>query len=269
VSDYSLYLDVAGHVNDQPYLCLGGFLATDEQWTWFDAEWVACLNRWKIDTPFHAKQFFFENKRNPRKDHIVRDLVRVICNHVRAAFSATIDIHAYRQVNEQYLFEECIGTPYATLTRSLLHSLEEWKTIVGFTESISLFVESGTLHEGDMQQCLRDRDGLPEPVSVPKSHPACQAADLYSYLVFQVFKTDNQNNLVRLFAQKLALPKERRDGVISAMDLARFLREGRIIFTDNTDGLHHLMRVPLRSEAEGRDFNFPGSRKVKRVRRIK
>ena len=162
-----------------------------------------------FDFPFHATDFFSKHKNDPKLEHISADLVRIITNHVEAAFSVVIDINAYKDFNRNFRLEEIVGTPFAIVTKGLRESIEEWQKIVGPRSPLLYFVESGTLHRGDMMDCLRDRDGVNPPIPIPKSHVACQAADLYAY---SMYRTAMQGGIpflgFRHFMQKLQFPTE-------------------------------------------------------------
>jgi hypothetical protein len=269
MTEYAIYLDAAGHPSDQDHLTLAGFLASESQWISFGNAWADCLDRHKVEPPFHANKFFFDRRNDANFSDILRDLVETISNHVRTAFSATIDLIPYRKANERYRFEEIVGTPYAMMTRTLIFNFEQWRKIVHCGDRTVFFVEDGTLHQGDMQECLRDRDRLPIPQPVPKSLPACQAADLYAYVIFQYAKTGVISDALQMIHKRLPHPQRRYDGHTGKKEIKLYLNEPRAIVHNDQYPEGVKVRIPLREGTKGLDFNFKGRPNQKRIRRMK
>ena len=261
MSGYSIYLDDAGHPEDKPYLVVGGFIAREDRWTAFEKPWQEILRVRKIDSPFHASEFFHERKHDSKLEHIVADLVRTITNYIEAAFSVVIDLNAYKDFNRVLRLEEVLGTPYALVTRGIHEDVEKWQEIVGPRSPLLYFVESGTLHRGDMMDCLKDRDRINPPIPVPKSHVACQAADLYAYSVYQTAMQQGRPFMsFKYFMQKLQHPRERWDAKIFRPELEDYLSRPNTKFKD----IPLKVMIPPRAGTEGMTFNFEGNRKKAR-----
>jgi hypothetical protein len=263
MSGYSIYLDDSGHPVDKPYLALGGFIAREDRWLDFEIGWKQALRTRKIAFPFHSTDFFSAHKNDPKLKHIVTDLVVAITNHVEAAFSVVIDIGAYNEFNESCRLDEFAGTPFAIVTRCLYENVEEWQKIVGARAPLLFFVESGTLHRGDMMDCLKDRDGITPPIPVPKDHVACQAADLYAYSVYQTALHSGKPFLsLGCFQEKLSFPRERRDTRISRSDLEAYLSRPTSVVPEVAG--NSKVRIPPRSGTEDMSFKFKGNQKKTR-----
>jgi Protein of unknown function (DUF3800) len=258
MSGYSIYLDDSGHPEDKPYLALGGFIASEERWVDFEEPWRDILRVRKIDFPFHATDFFSSRRKDPKLRHIVNDLVRVITNHVEAAFSVVIDINAYREFNQTRRLEEFAGTPHAIITKNLHENVETWQKVVGPRSPLLYFVEAGTLHRGDMMDCLRDRDGINPPIPVPKAHIACQAADLYAYSIFQTVMQGGKPFIsIECFMEKLRFPEERMDARIFRSDLETYLSQPTTVLQGSTEKI----RIPPRAQTGEAKINFKGNTK--------
>jgi hypothetical protein len=269
MTEHSLYLDAAGHPSDQDYLVVAGFLASEPQWLNFEGEWKKCLDTHQITYPFHANKFFHEYKDDPRKYAILQSLVDVIVRNIRCAFSSTIDLVQYRRINQRYRFEEIVGTPYAMSARTVIYNLGEWRKLSHCDDPVLFFVESGTLHEGDMRECLRDRDRLPEPIPVPKAMPACQAADLYAYAVFHYAQTRVVSRLLSMFFGQLTFPLGHYDGFSGKKDFRAYLSEPRAVVHSPQFPQGVKVPIPLRKDTEGLTFNFAATPKKPRIRRVK
>jgi hypothetical protein len=55
-----------------------------------------------------------------------------------------------------------------------------WQNGTNHKGPLQVFVEQGTIHEGDIVECFL-RDGLSTPIPVPKDLAASQAADLFAW----------------------------------------------------------------------------------------
>ena len=137
-------------------------------------------------------------------------------NHLEAAFSVTVDIKAYKELNRTRRVEEFLGTPYALVTRALHDGVEEWQKLVGPRKPllyfVEHFVERGTLHRGDMEEISPDRDGIAPPIPVDKSHVCCQAADFYAHAIYQTACARGVPSLAfGTFMDKLPYLNRRRD----------------------------------------------------------
>jgi hypothetical protein len=262
MNGHSIYLDDSGHPKDKPYLAIGGFIAAEERWIAFEAPWRAILQKRGIEFPFHSADFFTIHRKNPKLKYIVSDLVRVICNHVEAAFSVVIDVNAYDEFNQSRRLDEFAGTPYAVITRSIYDIVGMWQKRVGQRAPLLYFVEDGTLHRGDMMDCLRDRDGISPPIAVPKGHVACQAADLYAYSVFQTAVQKGKYFIsLELFHEKLRFPDEHMDARIFRSDLETYLSRPTTVLVGSIEKF----AIPDRTQTAGLKVNFKGN--TKKIRR--
>lgn len=258
MTGYSVYLDDSGHPEDQPYLVVGGFIAREDRWLAFESPWREILRTRQIDFPFHATDFFSRHRSDPKLKHVVTDLVRVITNYVEASFSVAIDLNAYKDFNRELRLEEMCGTPYAIITKAIHENVVLWQKLVGSRSPLLYFVEDGTLHRGDMMDCLRERDRINPPVPVPKAHVACQAADLYAYSVYQSAMQDGKPFLgYQCFMEKLQFPRERMDARIFRSELEGYLARPNTKLV----GIPEKIPIPSRAATVGMKFNFEGNQK--------
>jgi hypothetical protein len=180
MTNYSVYLDVSGHPSSTPSLVVAGFLASVQDWLEFEPDWNATLKDNGLDPVFHMNQFEYDHKNDPDRTAKLKALIDVIIRHVKLPLLSGIDMDGYRHVNKKFLLEEEIGKPYSIAARYVTKLLKERKSDFGYPERTVIFTERGTLHEGDMKECFI-RNGLPEPINVPKELPPAQAADLFAW----------------------------------------------------------------------------------------
>jgi hypothetical protein len=137
----------------------------------------------------------------------------------------------YREVNEEYALEECLGTPYAMAGRSVAASLKRWKAQHAKPEdSLLVFFEDGTKHKGDFMEAMK-RDLLPCPAFIDKKKSvALQAADLLAWQMFMLAK--NPNKVMRPELKKLVKslsPSDPDMGIYHKDDLVNACIEGHAL----------------------------------------
>jgi hypothetical protein len=89
-------------------------------------------------------------------------------------------MEAYRKINARYPLEELFGKPYGISASAAARLAYHWQNQTKHDGPLLVFVEQGTIHEGDMIECFL-RDGLNAPIPVPKNLAAEQAADLFAW----------------------------------------------------------------------------------------
>jgi hypothetical protein len=197
MTDYALYIDDSGHPDNQPYVVVAGFVGTEAGWLRFDPAWKDALKRNGLPEPFHMTDFMSQDRSTKERSRILRDLAEVINSHIRARFVGGVDVAAYRRVNEKYALQECLGAPYALASRFLALQMNKWKEKnLKPDERLHLFVEEGTKHRGDMMEVFK-RDKLPEPISVKKSLPAVQPADMFAWEMFTFLRDEKNRRRVK------------------------------------------------------------------------
>lgn len=138
---------------------------------------------------FHMAEF--EHSRNwpqHKKDTILRKLAQAIHANTERPILHIVIMKDYKEINEKYAFEECIGTPYALAGRTVAKSLNDWKGRHK-QERISVFFEDGTKHKGDFMAAM-ERGQLPCPAFIKKSDAiALQAADFLAWETLKALRT--------------------------------------------------------------------------------
>lgn len=184
MSNYELYIDDSGHPDNQRYVVVAGFLSTAEKWAEFRTEWPATLISLGLGTVFHMTDFMTQRRKVKERSAIFTALRAVIAKHTLVQFTGAVEMAGYRRVNEEYAFEECIGTPLALAARGLSLELNKWKAgRFGSDDTLHLFAEEGSKHRGDLAAVF-ERDHLPTPTAVKKSEPCVQPADMLAWEMF-------------------------------------------------------------------------------------
>jgi hypothetical protein len=204
VTEYQVYLDDSGHPDGQPYVVVAGFLSTEPKWIAFELAWKAALKRNCLGTVFHMTDFMCSGGTKKQKGVILDDLTTVIHDHAEAALTVMLDMDAYKRVNESYALEECMGKPFALTARAVAVGINTWKrNFMAKGDHLLIFIEEGTKHRGDMEATFR-RDRLPIPQTVPKRHPAAQAADMLAWESFHFARYEEpRRSLINLLKDRL------------------------------------------------------------------
>jgi hypothetical protein len=256
MTDFSLFLDDSGHPDNQPYLVVAGYVATESQWLAFEPQWRSALARFKLGDVFHMTDFMHDSYSNLRRDQILSALALVAKRNTIHPFVCALDLAAYKRVNDEYALQECHGAPFAITARSLARAIHIWqKENLKEGDHFLTFIEEGTKHYGDLEQVFK-RDGIPIPNRVPKAMPQVQPSDILAWETFHwLFSGTNKfgKNLDRL--TRYVRFKEEMGGMIYERDLRR-------ICADTI--------VPLRSNLTPTStIAFHSERKRKRKRTIK
>lgn len=185
--EYAGYFDDSGHPDDQDLLVVAGFVSSNEQWRLFERDWRYVLDPLKID-PFHMTEFERSTRwSRSEKDNILFRLVRTIAVRAQFYIAHVVRMSAYREINNEFAFEQQVGTPYALAGRTVARSLNEWKAREPtLRDKLLVVFEDGTKHKGDLIDVMQ-RDALPSPVFRKKQELIpLQAADLLAWEVFNL-----------------------------------------------------------------------------------
>jgi len=263
----SVYLDDAGHPVDKPFLVLGGFVSTESRWIDFERPWREILAYRKIPFPFHATDFFYERRDDPKLKHIVSDLIRTISDHVETAFSVGLDMEAYKSANQKKRLEEIAGAPIAMVSRSLRRNVDDWRKSIRDTSPLLYFIENGTYQRGDIEQCWKYLDKLNPPIPVSKEHPSAQAADLYAYSVYQSSPFDSASWQHQMFHETFVIKGiQHFDSRTMTSDLMDYLSKSSTYINE----LGRKVPIPDREPTKNISVTFEGNKnKQQNIRRAK
>jgi hypothetical protein len=222
MTEYAFYMDTSGHPDDQPYIVVAGFLATEQQWFEFEPEWKAALQKHNLGTVFHMVDF--ESSKPKNRGAVLEHLTGIINSHTTAHFSCFIPMADYKKVNEIYAIEEYLGTPYAVAARGALVHVNSWKKRhFKPGDHLISFVERGTKHQGDMDEVFR-RDEIGLPIPVEKSHPCVQPGDLLGWEIFTFLKTGiERKSLVNLLNER-----DFDEGIMAEQNLIRSCKNAKV-----------------------------------------
>jgi hypothetical protein len=189
MSDYALYMDDGGHPDDKPYVTVGGYIGSEDQWLSFEPKWKHKVAYFGIDYPFHMTDFMRMPLTDLKRDWILGTLNSIVKGHTSGKFGAAIKMDSYRKVNEVYPLQEMIGAPLAINAREIARQVNQWKR-ENFKDGdrLLVFMERGSKHFGDVLKVFK-RDRLPTPIPVDKELAAVQPSDILAWEMLRYFRT--------------------------------------------------------------------------------
>jgi hypothetical protein len=251
MTEYAAYFDDSGHPDDRDLVVVAGFIAKEEQWLILEREWKAIIGPLGIRV-FHMVDFESSAKwSRPAKDAILDKLISLIRTRTGFHISNGVVMNDYREINEKYLLEEAIGTPYALTGRTVAKDINSWKRhYLKKHDRLLVFFEDGTKHKGDFMEAMK-RDNLPCPAFVDKREAvSVQAADLFAWEVCNGLTKNHERATL-----KTLLAHPGKDGLYDGEALEMLVQ-----------GIH----VPLREGIPPNvRFAYHSSRKRPRRRTIK
>ena len=262
-SELAAYFDDSGHPDDQDAVVVAGWVAKVDQWYLWEQGWKKVLADYGIKSGiFHMADFEAAAKtadsHNEYSDMsaqeriVFRDkLMNLIATRARSSFCSLIPMRDYKEVNEEYYFEEWLGKPYAFAAISVMQKLRAWKKQYAPSDPLVTFFEDGTKHKGDLMSVFK-QFRFDTPIFVKKSDVTpLQAADYIAWECFNTFRTGD----VRPAFKQLIY------STMGADKHGMFTSE-RLIEACND------ISVPKRDPNKPRAFCYTSSPKVRRFRQI-
>jgi hypothetical protein len=261
-TEFSAYFDDSGHPDDQDVVLVAGWAGTVEQWALWEEGWNKILKDYGIKSGiFHMTDFeAAANSKDPNNEYhhlglherrrLLARLINQTTTRTRHMFSTMVPMLDYKEVNELYHLEEWIGKPYTIASIAVLQRLTAWKDKFAPHDPLVVFFEDGTKHKGDLIKVC-EQFGFDIPIFKKKKDVTpLQAADLFAWESFNVFKTGIvRSSLLQI--QASGVPQHH--GSMTLRCLLRACED---------------MEVPRRDPAKPRAFSYTSSPKVPRLRQI-
>ena len=196
---YSAYFDASGKKETHASITVAGAVAPLKKWARFERDWKIILDEYGVGE-FHATDFAsslgeyrgWKGEKAKRSEFLKR-LGQVTRSTVNKLFIVTVEMDAWKTVNDRYLLAEVFHSPYAIAGYSAVHMVKRWARRKEIRSPIEFFFEDG---DGD-----RDWAGLTAlcareniiPIRLPKTRAIpCQVGDMLAWKT----RTASQNTLV-------------------------------------------------------------------------
>ncbi len=232
VKKYVGYFDDSGHPDDQSAVVVAGQIASEEQWHRLEREWNETMKKeFGRELVFHMTDFMagggeFKGRDWKQRSRVPMALARIICGRVEKQFGIVVPMETYRQINEEYAFEEIIGTPYALAGRTVTCSIDEWKDAYAKECPYpALIFEDGSKHKGDLREVM-NKDRKSEPIFKKKeSIVSLQAACFLAWEMFSYFKTRRETPELTYLVESY-VPHD--FGIINVSDFLDTVNKGNV-----------------------------------------
>ena len=148
------YLDESGTHQGAPVVVVGCYVSTVEQWSRFDAEWAAHLERHSLPffhmTDFVARQGAYRGWTESARERFIRAAINMIVlrTHYRVAVGLPLE-ELERTEHLQY-----VGHPYTVGVIECVKYVGEWMRRYHPDEYVSYVIETGTRHGDEVTRHL-------------------------------------------------------------------------------------------------------------------
>lgn len=179
------YFDASGKERDV-VLSVAGSVAPVKTWGKFERDWNRILKKEGV-TEFHATDFAasrgeYEGWKGdrPRRSQFLHDLGVVLRNSVNRLFMVSIEMGAWKNVNEKFLLQESFYSPYALAGFTVVSSVVDWRAKNSIEAPIEYIFEDGD-EDWSGLKALCESSGI-TPIRLPKVKAVpCQAADMVAW----------------------------------------------------------------------------------------
>ena len=185
---YAAYFDASGKKDAHVSITVAGAVAPLKKWESFNTAWSKVLEDEDV-SEFHATDFaasMGEYKAwkgdKPRRSAFLKRLGDIIKTHTNKFFIVTVEMDAWRSVNEKYLLSEIFQSPYALGGYSVVRLVKKWAERKEIKSPIEFIFEDGDEEAawvGLKKLCARSKV---VPIRLPKSKAIpCQVGDLLAW----------------------------------------------------------------------------------------
>ncbi len=187
--EWAGYFDDAGSEGDTPLVSMNGFVATVEQWRFFERDWKIVLGLPQFDLEyFHMKELrqgkgrFAKFPGNlPLQQDLFDRLQRVIRCRVLGTHAGTVVQSDYWKVNQEFKVEEYFGPPLVLAGQTAIGKLVVSQQREHPSVKLKVVVDQRIKHWGKLDNAVLREAGfrmVPEKV---KDSPPLQACDLIGW----------------------------------------------------------------------------------------
>jgi hypothetical protein len=200
VTLYTAFFDESGH-EGQDFLVSAGLVFATAQVPEFETAWRAAIAPLKH---LHLRELWkpgAEVNGNTLTALLVR-AAEVAGRFSFQTFSSVLNMHEYREVDEEIAVSECIGYPFALCARLSDVQVRQWARRNGVVGDVGLVFENRP-GIGDVYEVFK-RDNVRPPTFENKGSPCLEAADLLAWAFLA--KVASSPNLHRAKAILSSIP---------------------------------------------------------------
>jgi hypothetical protein len=192
-TQYTAYFDASGHPDDSEVMYVAGFVASEEKWQRWETVWLALLEEFGIQPPFHCTEFearkegYADWSDKRREDFRLKAVRTFIPPRLNKAISYGIRLTDLRRIHSEFEFPPHLRPePYPWCGTKVVELVMAWASRrwaagdVGPTDRYAFVFEHGDKHRGLLEKAL-DHYGL-LPIFMKKGDVvAFQACDFLAW----------------------------------------------------------------------------------------
>jgi hypothetical protein len=170
---FAAYFDASGKEDTFTFLTVGGAGSPVKKWIRFEKQWSDVLRREGV-SEFHATDFASSKGEykgwkgdKARRSKFVCDLSKIIKENTNKLFLATVEMEAWRDVNNEYCLEEFFCSPYSLAGFTVVEQAMKWAQNKRVGTPLKIFFEDGDKGWGGLRKlCITHKHF--EPIRLPK-----------------------------------------------------------------------------------------------------
>ena len=193
ITKYTAYFDASGHPDDSKVMYVAGFVAPEVKWRKFETAWLALLEKYDIEPPFHCTEFEARRGEYGKWSNERREEFRLRAVHtftpprLNKAISYGIPLADLRQIHAEFEFPAHLRPePYPWCGVKVVELVLAWAQRrfdagdVGPHDQFEFVFEHGDKHRGELEGALA-RIGLLPLFRKKQEVVAFQACDFLAW----------------------------------------------------------------------------------------
>jgi len=135
-------------------LVVAGFLGGQQDWGFFEREWLDALKKYHVPSPFKMqhwqtrKRVFRLMPEQKRRD-LLNDLLAIIRLRATMAVGAVVSLPDYDAVFNEEAMRRRVGTPYSLCIQACIARVGTWARLYSHNERIAYVLDRGHANAGD------------------------------------------------------------------------------------------------------------------------
>jgi hypothetical protein len=185
---YSAYFDASGKKDSHRSITVAGAVSTVKKWLRFEREWSKVLREFGVKefhyTDFAASLGEYKGWKGDkqRRSEFLRRLGPIIKANTNKFFMVTVEMEAWRSINEEYFLADVFQSPFALAGLSVIGLTRRWAEHKRIKSPIEFIFEDGDEDEDwiGLKKLCAGWAVIPTRLPKPKAIP-CQVGDLLGW----------------------------------------------------------------------------------------
>jgi vacuolar-type H+-ATPase subunit I/STV1 len=180
---YTAFFDASGTRRNEA-ITMAGYVSDVKKWAKFEVTWNRILEREKVSsfhmTDFASKQKEYKGWDQERRVRFLGDLVDCAGKYTNKAFSATVVLADFQEIDRTYCLHEALGQPYSVVGRSCVGYVKKWAR-KHHVKQVGFAFERGDEDWKDFKRVCQEQEKIEATSYSKKDFVQFQAADLLAW----------------------------------------------------------------------------------------